>query len=53
MMGEAPKLDHEELAVRKYMLWRRGLLKSGARRKPDPRVSHKTRGQDRLHAGTA
>jgi hypothetical protein len=32
-MGEASKLAHEGLAVRKYVLWRRGVLKSDARHK--------------------
>ena len=30
------------LAVRKYVLWRRGVLKSDAQRKPGPRVSRET-----------
>jgi 4-hydroxy-tetrahydrodipicolinate synthase len=30
------------LAVRKYVLWRRGVLKSDAQRRPGPSVSHET-----------
>jgi 4-hydroxy-tetrahydrodipicolinate synthase len=33
------------LAVRKYVLWRRGVLKSDAQRKPGSRVSRETAGE--------
>ncbi len=46
------------LAVRKYVLWRRGALKSDAQRKPGPRVSRETAAEidfmmERLERATA
>ena len=46
------------LAVRKYVLWRRGVLKSDAQRKPGPRVSRETAAEidfmlERLERATA
>jgi 4-hydroxy-tetrahydrodipicolinate synthase len=46
------------LAVRKYVLWRRGVLKSDAQRRPGPRVSRETAAEidfmlDRLERATA
>jgi 4-hydroxy-tetrahydrodipicolinate synthase len=46
------------LAVRKYALWRRGVLASDAQRKPGPRVSRETAAEidfllERLERATA
>ena len=46
------------LAVRKYVLWRRGVLKSDAQRRPGPRVSRETAAEidfmlERLERATA
>jgi len=58
-----PLLRYEQqpglgLAVRKYVLWRRGVLKSDAQRKPGARVSGETAAEidfmlERLERATA